>query len=142
MSRELLPCPFCGGDANAKPHSQHLPGCYFDAMASLKAAPKGDLSMAPEVVRAWNRRATQPAAGEPPKSKHRQEMDNLRQERERAMATAHGDEAVRKMVLPERIDRRQYLGGRGDAVAQGWNDCLNWIDKANAMRAQGDGETV
>lgn len=55
-------------------------------------------------------------------------------------AAAHGDEAVRKMVLPERIDRRQYLGGRGDAVAQGWNDCLNWIDKANAMRAQGDGE--
>ena len=51
-------------------------------------------------------------------------------------AAAHGDEAVRKMVLPERIDRRQYLGGRGDAVAQGWNDCLNWIDKANAMRAQ------
>ncbi len=65
MSHELLPCPFCGGDANAKPHSQHLPGCYFDAMAKLKAAHKGDLSMAPEVVRAWNRRATQPAAGEP-----------------------------------------------------------------------------
>lgn len=64
MSNQLLPCPFCGGDANAKPHSQHLPGCYFDAMAALKAAPKGDLSMAPEVVRAWNRRATQPAAGE------------------------------------------------------------------------------
>ena len=56
-------------------------------------------------------------------------------------AATHGDEAVRKMVLPERIDRKQYLGGRGDAVAQGWNDCLNWIDKANAMRAQaGEGE--
>lgn len=65
MSNQLLPCPFCGGDANAKPHSQHLPGCYFDAMAALKAAPKGDLSMAPEVVRAWNRRSTRPASGEP-----------------------------------------------------------------------------
>lgn len=41
-------------------------------------------------------------------------------------------ETGRAMVLPERIDRKQYLGTKGDAVAKGWNDCLDWIDKANA----------
>lgn len=56
MSEELKPCPFCGGDANAQPQTQHLPGCYFDALAQLKAAPRGDLSMVPEVLKAWNRR--------------------------------------------------------------------------------------
>ncbi|WP_295487905.1 hypothetical protein [uncultured Pseudomonas sp.] len=109
MSHELLPCPFCGGDANAKPHSQHLPGCYFDAMASLKAAPRGDLSMAPEVVRAWNRRATQPAAGEPIGKVELFGINMTYVEwRDRKMpplgtelyaappAAAHGDDAVRK----------------------------------------------
>lgn len=62
MSADLLPCPFCGGDANAKPHSQHQPGCYFDVLASFKAASGiGDLSMNPELLASWNRRA-QPAA--------------------------------------------------------------------------------
>lgn len=41
-------------------------------------------------------------------------------------------ESGRAMALPERIDRKQYLGTKGDAVAKGWNDCLDWIDKANA----------
>lgn len=57
---ELKNCPFCGGDASAEPHLQHKPGCYFDVLAQFKAAPIGDLSMADEVLAAWNRRA-QPA---------------------------------------------------------------------------------
>lgn len=56
----LKNCPFCGGDASAEPHLQHKSGCYFDVLAQFKAAPIGDLSMADEVLAAWNRRA-QPA---------------------------------------------------------------------------------
>lgn len=59
IDRELLPCPFCGGDQNAAPEHQHNPGCYFDVLASFKvaAANNADLSLAPEVLKAWNRRA-------------------------------------------------------------------------------------
>lgn len=57
---ELKNCPFCGGYASAEPHLQHKPGCYFVVLAQFKAAPIGDLSMADEVLAAWNRR-TQPA---------------------------------------------------------------------------------
>jgi hypothetical protein len=63
MTPNLLPCPFCGGDANAAPESQHYPGCYFDVIARLKAANGGDISLAPEVLRSWNRRAQLPSKG-------------------------------------------------------------------------------
>jgi len=55
---ELLPCPFCGGDSHARPEEQHEPGCYFIILARLKAAPRGDISLVPELLAAWNRRAT------------------------------------------------------------------------------------
>lgn len=56
---ELLPCPFCGGDTNASPESQHSPDCYFILMASFRVAAEknADLSLAPVVTKAWNRRA-------------------------------------------------------------------------------------
>lgn len=63
MAEELKACPFCGGDANAAPESQHYPGCYFDVLASLRAAKGGDISLVPEVLRAWNRRAQMPSQG-------------------------------------------------------------------------------
>jgi len=57
---KLLPCPFCGGDANAKPHSQHMPGCFFleDAENRVKLS-NLDASHTSIVLEAWNRRAPQ-----------------------------------------------------------------------------------
>ena len=64
IDRELLPCPFCGGNQNASPELQHNPGCYFDVLASFKAAAKDlDFSLVPEVLKAWNRRAQPTPAG-------------------------------------------------------------------------------
>lgn len=50
---ELKPCPFCGGTATP----MHTDDCYFNMQQKLKDAPKGDLSLVPEVLAAWNRRA-------------------------------------------------------------------------------------
>lgn len=83
MSDELKRCPFCGGDANAQPQTQHLPGCYFDALAQLKAAPRGDLSMVPEVLLAWNRRHDDKRVAE------------LEAENERLREEAHKDGILR-----------------------------------------------
>lgn len=55
---QASPCPFCSGDSTAPSHSQHRPGCYFLVLASVKAAPQGDMSWAPELLAAWNRRAS------------------------------------------------------------------------------------
>lgn len=54
---ELLPCPFCGGDAR---HDAHADDCYFMLHRKLNALPESDLSMHLEVLAAWNRRAPQP----------------------------------------------------------------------------------
>lgn len=53
----LLPCPFCGGALG-----QHDALCYFAIYAAVEQAPSGDLSLIPDLVDAWNRRATQPAS--------------------------------------------------------------------------------
>lgn len=71
--------------------------------AMLKKEPCGGYTYAKpqELWKVWQ--AAQPAAGEPTKSRHRQEMDKLRQEREQSMAAppaaAHGDEAVQYRLL-------------------------------------------
>ncbi|WP_122408937.1 hypothetical protein [Pseudomonas viridiflava] len=62
----LLPCPFCNGDAGVPNHADD---CYFTLSAQLKESSASDLSLVPDVLRAWNRRAilAQPAdqQGEP-----------------------------------------------------------------------------
>lgn len=50
---ELLPCPFCGSDATAPHHNR----CYFDVLEALKKSRQADLSWAPGLLAAWNRRA-------------------------------------------------------------------------------------
>lgn len=57
VSRELLPCPFCGGNAGVPDHTDD---CYFTLAAQLKTSSASDCSLAPAVLRAWNNRA-QPA---------------------------------------------------------------------------------
>lgn len=54
MNGELLPCPFCGCRMPAD--GGHEPDCYFTVLTQLKAAPEGDVSLAPAVLDAWNRR--------------------------------------------------------------------------------------
>lgn len=50
----LLPCPFCGSDAR---NDAHADDCYFTLYKGLQNAPEADLSMVPDVLSAWNRRA-------------------------------------------------------------------------------------
>lgn len=51
----LKPCPFCGlGSAKAGAHTDY---CYFSLCAAIKSDPEGDLSRAPDILDAWNRRA-------------------------------------------------------------------------------------
>lgn len=50
----LLPCPFCGGDAR---NDAHADDCYFILHKAMVNAPNADLSMVPDVLKAWNRRA-------------------------------------------------------------------------------------
>lgn len=60
---ELLPCPFCGGDAADNVHAEN---CYFTLHNDMAA--NSDLSQAPAVLKAWNRRAAlaqQPAMAVP-----------------------------------------------------------------------------
>lgn len=157
MNNQLLPCPFCGGDANAKPHSQHLPGCYFDAMASLKAAPRGDLSMAPEVIRAWNRRANQPAAGEPVAWANARDLSGQGYEftvsrdggpntywsaplYAAPLSAVHGDEAVLWELLEELRTATDRQALPGEFIRVMWEAGCDWINARAAMRAQGDGE--
>ena len=52
----LLPCPFCGGDAR---HDAHADDCYFILHHKFKNS-GADMSLAFEVVAAWNRRTPQP----------------------------------------------------------------------------------
>lgn len=61
---ELLPCPFCGGDAA---FDQHDDGCYFRMHAAQRRALNhADLSSAFDVLAAWNRRAPSAAPVELP----------------------------------------------------------------------------
>lgn len=94
---QASPCPFCGGDSTAPSHSQHRPGCYFLVLASVKAAPQGDVSWAPDLLAAWNRRAalTQGAGAVEPVAtvealqarlaKLEAELDDLEAERDEAL---------------------------------------------------------
>ncbi len=75
MSTELKPCPFCG--LGGEKAGAHTDDCYFSLSAALRVAPKGDLSLVPDILTAWNRRAS-PAAAVPegalpplPKSHHK-----------------------------------------------------------------------
>lgn len=58
---ELLPCPFCGGDAR---NDAHADDCYFILHRKLKNS-NADMSPALEVLAAWNRRSSPVVAGEP-----------------------------------------------------------------------------
>jgi len=62
MSTELKPCPFCG--LGGEKAGAHTDDCYFSLSAALRVAPKGDLSLVPDILTAWNRRAS-PAAAVP-----------------------------------------------------------------------------
>jgi hypothetical protein len=53
MTDNLLPCPFCGGDAR---NDAHADDCYFILHKAMVNAPNADLSMVPDVLKAWNRR--------------------------------------------------------------------------------------
>ena len=52
---DLLPCPFCGGDAS---FYKHADDCYFIILEKLKRASGDDaLAVALDLRAAWNRRA-------------------------------------------------------------------------------------
>ena len=57
----MLPCPFCGGDAR---HDAHADDCYFILHRKFNNS-GADMSLAFEVLDAWNRRAPQPVVREP-----------------------------------------------------------------------------
>lgn len=71
---ELLPCPFCGGDAR---HDAHADDCYFILHSKLKHS-GADMSPALEVLAAWNRRVA-PATmiGEPVFAFRRKGLDDF-----------------------------------------------------------------
>ncbi|CAA2107732.1 hypothetical protein [Variovorax paradoxus] len=48
----LLPCPFCGCDAD----TEHSDDCYFTVQEKLTAAPLADVSLVTFARVAWNRR--------------------------------------------------------------------------------------
>ena len=61
----MLPCPFCGGDAR---YDAHADDCYFILHRKFNNS-GADMSLAFEVLDAWNRRAPQPVVREPPSDK-------------------------------------------------------------------------
>ena len=56
---ELLPCPFCGGEAALR---QGAPGCWFGQCMTCQAA--SDDCGRDRAIELWNRRPSQPAEGE------------------------------------------------------------------------------
>lgn len=70
---ELKPCPFCGCRIPAD--GGHEPDCYFTKLRELQASPPGDLSLAPAVLEAWNRRASPAAAAAQGDALHRDIMN-------------------------------------------------------------------
>jgi hypothetical protein len=65
---ELKPCPFCGNEMHKYKHADD---CYFTLHAAISKAPDGDLSLIPDVLDAWNRRADKAAGqddGQPTKA--------------------------------------------------------------------------
>ncbi|WP_267399041.1 Lar family restriction alleviation protein [Pseudomonas sp. GM_Psu_2] len=63
MSNQLLPCPFCGGD---KPTHDEGDESAWVQCTNLECGMCGPITSGPSLAAAaWNRRATQPAAGEP-----------------------------------------------------------------------------
>lgn len=101
MTRRLKACPFCGVDVERE---QHKDECYFvvDRIAKTRAQ-LGDFSKDPTVYDAWNRRATQPAAGEP-------------------VAMSVGSNS--HVNLPERKSV-QNLPYQGALIVEGWNYCID-----------------
>ena len=67
-ARDLLPCPFCGGEAAAYvEHSKFPPGYYYGVECDKCDARTGEFDHKEEAIAAWNRRALPPemrAAGE------------------------------------------------------------------------------
>lgn len=115
MSNQLLPCPFCGGKAEIESDDTDYPN--HEAVCQDCGARCHVTGCGPDDGWEWNRRATQPAAGEPTKSKHRQEMDKLRQEREQSMAAPP---AAAPVVAGEPV--YQWFDGVE------WRDCANTRD--------------
>lgn len=155
VSRELLPCPFCGGNSEVLDHADD---CYFTLAAQLKTSSASDCSLAPAVLRAWNNRA-QPAdqQGEPVMKLEAEKLWGgdgeyavsfvkpgwLKECREKGgtfLLYTQAQPATAKVVLPERLDiphRGEFESANQHAAAVGeaksYNACLDEVSKLNGI---------
>lgn len=140
MSDQLLPCPFCG--------TSHLLGfekCPDHGWTMVKCrkcgvtGPAGRSETELEAAAHWNRRATQPAAGEPVEAKEIGEMTITLRDGVKCFSFEEYSEAYK---LPEGL---HYLYAAPPAAAHGDEAVTNlvpglqWaIDYCNAMQRQGN----
>lgn len=106
----LLPCPFCGGDAR---NGAHADDCYF--MLYRKFNNSGaDMSLAFEVLDAWNRRASLPlpAAGQEPVA--------YRYKDARGHWRYVGAPLTKGWDFPQNLNHEPLYAAPQPAVAAGW----------------------
>lgn len=140
MSNQLLPCPFCGGDAQMAESDT----VYWVKCTQCESEGATNAYSA-KAIAAWNRRATQPAAGEPigkivsfgPKLHEvawsKGKLPPLGTELYAAPpAAAHGDEAVRKDAEIA-IKQGRYLASAAEDYINAIHDAFD-LEETNLHR--------
>lgn len=153
MSNQLLPCPFCGHDEPT--HDEGDQSAWVQC-TNFECGMCGPIASGPSLAAAaWNRRAIQPAAGEPIHQWADQDLWMDGDEADMASAraegfktrtlwtapptAAHGDEAVRKDAERYRW-LKDWLDDSPQSIYLLPSNEGDLMDEAidAAMRAQGD----